>query len=97
MQQLQNDVFKRKIEITEQSKIMHEGLRKEETQQHRDIENRPKITIENQLIEFRQKQHEKFKQIKKLHILLNLNENLKKWSRSTTLIVGDSILSGIEE
>ena len=40
-------------------------LRNEETQQHRNIENRSIITIENQLIEFRQKQQEKFKQIKK--------------------------------
>ena len=27
----------------------------------------------------------------------NLNENLQKWSRNTTLIVADSMLSGIEE
>ena len=27
----------------------------------------------------------------------NSNENLKKWSRNTTLIVGESMLSGIDE
>ena len=28
---------------------------------------------------------------------LNLNENLQKWGRNTTLIVADSMLSGTEE
>ena len=37
------------------SQTQSEGLQNEETQQHRDIENRSIITIENQLIEFRQK------------------------------------------
>ena len=79
------------------SQTQSEGLRNEETQQYRDTENRSIITIENQLIEFRQKQQEKFKQIKKPHISPNSNENLQKWSRKTTLIVGDSMLSGIDE
>ena len=74
MQQLESDVFKRKIEITQQSykdkrerknitlsQTLSEGLRNEETQQHQDTENKSIITIENQLIEFRQKQPEKFK------------------------------------
>ena len=55
-----------------------EGFRNEETQKDLDIENRSIITIENQLIEFHQKQQEKFKQIKKPHISPNLNENLQK-------------------
>ena len=53
--------------------------------------------IENQLIEFRQKQQEKLTQIKKIHISPNSNENLQKWSRNTTLIVSNLMLSGIEE
>ena len=48
------------------SQTQSEGPLNEETQQHRVIENRSIITIENQLIEFHQKQLEKFKQIKKL-------------------------------
>ena len=79
------------------SQTQSEGFQNEEKQQHRDIENRSTITIENQLIEFRQKQQEKFKQINKHHISLNSNENLQKWSRNATLIVGDSMLSGIDE
>ena len=67
------------------SQTQSKGLPNQETQQHRDIENRSIITIENQLAEFRQKQLEKFKQIKKP----NSNENLQKWSRNTTLIIGD--------
>ena len=54
-------------------------------------------TIDVQLIEFHQKQIEKFIQIKYPHASPNSNENLQKWSRNTTLIVGDSMLSGIEE
>ena len=106
IQKLEN-VLKRKIEITYQSKIVHKdiilnqtqskGLRNEETQQHWDIENRSINTIENQLIEFRQKQQEKFTQIKKPHISPNSNENLQKWSSNTTLIVGHSMLPGTEE
>ena len=72
-----------------------EGLWNVKTQQYRDVENRSINTIENQLIEFRQK--EQFTQIKKPHISPNSNENLQKWSRNTTLIVGDSMLSGIKE
>ena len=53
--------------------------------------------IENQLIEFRQKQQEKLTQIKKFHISPNSNENLQKWSRNTTLIVSNLMFSGIEE
>ena len=79
------------------SQTQSEGLRNKEIQKHRDIESRSTITIEDQLIEFRQKQQEKFKQIKKPHISPNLNENLQKWSGNTTLIVGDSFLSGIDE
>ena len=67
------------------------------TQQYRDVENTSINAIENQLIEFRQKEQEEFTQIKKPHISPNSNENLQKWSRNTTLIVGDSMLSGIKE
>ena len=62
-----------------------------------DIENRSVITIEVQLIEFRQKQYEKFKELKNRHISPNLNENLQKCSRNTILIVLDSMLSGIDK
>ena len=55
------------------------------TQQHRDIEKRSINTIEKQLIEFRQKQQEKFSQIKKSLIYQLIR------------MVGDSMLSGIEE
>ena len=79
------------------SQTQSEGLQNEETQQHHDIENRSIITIESQLIEFRQKQQEKFKQIKKPHISPNSNENLHTWSRNITVIVDDSMLSGIDE
>lgn len=53
--------------------------------------------MEKQLIEFRWKHQDKFTQIKEPHISPNSNENLKKSSRNTTPIVGDSILFGIEE
>ena len=79
------------------SQTQSKGLRNEETQQHWDIENRSIITIKNQQIQLRQKQQEKFKQIKKPHIAPNSNENLQKWSRNTTLIVGDSMLSGTDQ
>ena len=69
----------------------------EELQQNPDIGNRSIIAIENQLTEFRKKHQEKFTQIKKPHILPNYKEKLQKWDRNTTLIVGDSMLSGIEE
>ena len=74
-----------------------EEHRNEELQQNPDIGNRSIITIENQLTEFRKKHQEKFTQIKKPHILPNYNEKLQKWDRNTTLIVGDSMSSGIEE
>ena len=74
-----------------------EGLWNVKTQQYRDVENTSINTIENQLIEFRQKEQAEFTQIKKPHISPNSNENLQKWSRNTTLIVGDSMLSGIKE
>ena len=70
-----------------------ERLRNEETQQHRDIENRSTNMIENQFL----KQQEKITQIEKPHISTNSNENLPKWGRNITLTVGDSILSGIVE
>ena len=79
------------------SQTQSKGLRNEETQQHWYIENRSIITIKNQHIQLRQKQQEKFKQIKKPHIAPNSNENLQKWSRNTTLIVGDSMLSGTDQ
>ena len=69
----------------------------EELQQHQVIENRSIITIENQLTEFRKKQQEKFTKIKKPHVSPKSNENLHKWDRNTTLIVGDSLFSGTEE
>ena len=43
-----------------------EGHRNEETQQHRDMENRSINTIETQLNKFRQKRQENFTQIKNL-------------------------------
>ena len=64
--------------------------RNEELQRHQVIENRSIITIENQLTEFRKKQQEKFTKIKKPHVSPKSNENLHKWDRNTTLIVGDS-------
>ena len=79
------------------TQTQREALPNEETQQQRAIANGSIITIENQLIEFRQKQQEKFKQIKKPHIAPNSNENLQKWSRNTTLIVDDSMLSGVDK
>ena len=79
------------------SQTQGKGFRNEETQQHRDRENRSIITIEKHLIEFCQKQQKKLKQIKKPHISLNSNENLQKWTRNTTLLVSDSMLSGIQE
>ena len=79
------------------SQTQNEGLQNEETQQHRDIENRSIIKIENQFIQFRQKQQEKFKQIKNPLISPNSNENLQKWSRDNSVIVGDSMVSGIDE
>ena len=53
--------------------------------------------IENQLIEFHQKQQEKFAQIKKPLIFPNSYKNLQKWSTNTALVVGDSMLPDIEE
>ena len=79
------------------SQTQGKGFRNEETQQHRDIENRSIITTEKHLTEFCQKQQKKLKQIKKPHISLNSNENLQKWTRNTTLLVSDSMLFGIEE
>ena len=73
------------------SQTQSEGLRNEETQEHR-IQKTSIITIENQLIEFREKQEEKFKQIEKPHKAPNSNENLQKWSRNSTLM-----LPGIDE
>ena len=52
--------------------------------------------VENQLTDFRKKQLEKFTKIKKPHVSPKSNENLHKWDRNTTLIVGDSELFGIE-
>ena len=74
-----------------------EEHRKEELQRHQVIENRSIITIENQLSEFRKKQEEKFTKLKRPHASPKSNENIHKWDRNTTLIVDDSILSGIEE
>ena len=112
MQHLENNIFKCKIEITVEnnaykdkrerkditlSQNQSERLRNEEIQQHRDIQNKSIITIENQLIEFRQKQQEKFNELKNPHRSPNSNEILQIWSRNTTLIVGDSMLFGIDE
>ena len=66
-------------------------------QQHQVIENRSIIAIENQLTEIRKRSLEKFTRIRKTHVSPKTNENLHKWDRNTTLIVGDSILPGIEE
>ena len=103
MQQLKN-VFKQNrnnIAVRNNTYItlnqtQSEGHWNEEIQQHRDIENRSINTIEIQLIKFRQKQQEKFTQIKDPPMPPNRNENLQKWRRNTTLIVGDSMLSGID-
>ena len=69
----------------------------QELQQQQVIENRSIITIESQLTEFRKKQQEKFTKTKKPHVSPKSNENLHKWDKNTTLIVGDSMLSGIAE
>ena len=74
-----------------------EEHRNEELQQQVVIESKSIITIENRLTEFRKKQEEKFTKIKEPHVSPNSIENLHKWDRNTTLIVGDSMLSGIEE
>ena len=58
MQQLKNIL----IHIT-LNQTQSEGHRNEETQQHQDIENRSINKIDNQPIEFRQKQQGKFTQI----------------------------------
>ena len=74
-----------------------EEHRNEELQQQVVIESKSIITIENRLTEFRKKQEEKFTKIKEPHVSPNSIENLYKWDRNTTLIVGDSMLSGTEE
>ena len=84
------------LTVEKLNQMQNEGHRNVEIQRYRDIENRSINTIGNQLLEFRQKQHEKFTEIKKPHISPNPNENFQKWGRSTTLI-GDLVLSGIEE
>ena len=53
--------------------------------------------VKNQLTDFRKKQLEKFTKIKKPHVSPKSNENLHKWDRNTTLIVGDSMLSGTDK
>ena len=58
MQQLKNVL----IHIT-LNQTQSEGHRNEEIQQHQDIENRSINKIDNQPIEFRQKQQGKFTQI----------------------------------
>ena len=68
-----------------------------ELQQQQDIESRSIIPIENQLTEFCKKQQEKFAEIEKPHVSPNSIENLHKWDRNTTLIDGDSMLSGPKE
>ena len=74
-----------------------EEHRNEELQQQVVIESKSIITIENRLTEFRKKQEEKFTKIKEPHVSPNSIESLYKWDRNTTLIVGDSMLSGTEE
>ena len=74
-----------------------EENRNEELQQQLLIESKSIITIEDRLTEFRKKQEEKFTKIKEPRVSPNSIENLHKWDRNTTLIVGDSMLSGIEE
>ena len=69
----------------------------EELQQHQVIENRSIIKIENQLTEFREKLQEKSTKIKKPNVSPKSNESFHKWDRNTALLVGDSMLSGIEE
>ena len=49
------------------------------------------------LLNFVKEQQGRFVQIKNPHVSPNSNENLKNWSRNTTLIVGDSMLPDIEE
>ena len=79
------------------NQTLSEEHRNEELQRHQVIENRSIITIENQLTEFRKKQQEKFTKIRKPHASPKSNENFYKCDRNITLIVGDSMLSGIEE
>ena len=103
LQQLKNKVERNVTvdEITYKDIPMNETQslehRDEELQRHQVIENRSIITIENQLTEFRKKQQEKFTKIKKSHVSPKSNENLHKWDRNTTLIVGDSMLSGLKK
>lgn len=54
-------------------------------------------TTEIQLIEVRQKQQEKFTEIKHPHLVSNPNKDLQKWSRNTTVMVGDSLVPGVGE
>ena len=79
------------------NQTQYEEHRNEELQQHQVIGDGSIITIENQLIEFRKKQQQKFTKIKKSHVSSKSNENLHKWDRNTTFTVGDSMLSGNEE
>ena len=79
------------------NQTQHEEHRNEKLQQHQVIGYGSIITIENQLIEFRKKQQQKFTKTKRSHVSPKSNENLHKWDRNTTFIVGDSMLSGIEE
>ena len=64
---------------------------------YQDEENRSINTNENQLIEFSQEHQEKFTQVKNSCIAPNSSENLGNWSRTTTLMLGDSMLPDIAE
>ena len=74
-----------------------EENRNEELQQQLLIESKSIITIEDRLTEFRKKQEEKFTKIKEPRVSPNSIENLHKWDRNTTLIVGDSMLPGLKK
>ena len=65
-----NSTVERYKDITP-NQTQSEEHRNEEIQQHRDVKSRSINTIENQLIEFRQKQQKEFTQIKKPHISPN--------------------------
>ena len=66
-------------------------------QHYQDEEGRSIKTIENQLVELCQERQEKFTQVKNPCIASISRENLGNWSGITALIVGDSMLSYIEE
>ena len=79
------------------NQLQRENIWYKKMQHYQDEEGRSIKTIENQLVEFCQECQEKFTHIKNPCIASISRENLGNWSGITTLIVGDSMLSDIEE